>query len=48
VDVAGRCRRAVDLDEFGTQRPYEPFLIGNGRVVRVERPGYLYAFANDA
>jgi hypothetical protein len=33
----------------GSPRPHETFLIGEGPVrVTVEKPGYLYAFANDA
>jgi hypothetical protein len=39
---------AVDLDDLGTQRAYEPIPIGAGARVQVARPGYLYAYANDA
>jgi hypothetical protein len=39
---------AQELDEFGAQAPYEPLGIGSGGKFTVARPGYLYAFANDA
>jgi hypothetical protein len=39
---------ATDLDEDGTQRPYRPFVIGQECEQQVHRPGYLYAYANDA
>ena len=39
---------AENLGENGVQEPYEFFPIGSGCELRVDRPGYLYAFANDA
>jgi hypothetical protein len=39
---------ATDVDEDGAQQPYQPFLIGQASEQRVQRPGYFYAYANDA
>ena len=39
---------ATQVDHDGVQQPYQPFVIGTGCEHQVERPGYLYAFANDA
>jgi hypothetical protein len=39
---------AIDVDDDGAQRPYRPFIIGRKCEQRVQRGGYLYAFANDA
>jgi hypothetical protein len=36
---------AVDFDDLGAQRAYEPIPIGAGARVQVARPGYLYAYA---
>lgn len=32
---------------YGTPQPFESFVIGNGCNYRIDKPGYLYCFAND-
>lgn len=39
---------AADVDDDGAQQPYQPLFIGPGCEHRVQRPGYFYAYANDA
>ncbi|PZS24269.1 MAG: hypothetical protein DLM61_22630 [Pseudonocardiales bacterium] len=39
---------ATDVDDNGAQQPYQPFVIGQACQQQVPRPGYFYAFANDA
>ena len=38
----------TNVDDDGAQQPYQPFIIGKKCEQRVQRGGYLYAFANDA
>ncbi len=39
---------ASEVNDDGAQQPYRPFVIGKGCRQRVQRPGYFYAYANDA
>lgn len=39
---------ATEVNDDGAQQPYQPFVIGKACEQRVQRPGYFYAFANDA
>ncbi|MGH3548240.1 MAG: DUF2235 domain-containing protein [Pseudonocardiaceae bacterium] len=39
---------ATDVDDDGAQQLYQPFVIGQACQQQVQRPGYFYAFANDA
>lgn len=39
---------ATEVDDDGAQQPYQPFMIGQAFEQWVQRPGYFYAYANDA
>jgi hypothetical protein len=39
---------ATEVDDDGAQQPYQPFIIGPASEQQVQRPGYFYAYANDA
>ncbi|MGH3670779.1 MAG: DUF2235 domain-containing protein, partial [Pseudonocardiaceae bacterium] len=39
---------ATEVDKDGAQQPYGSFMIGKACRQRLRRPGYFYAYANDA